>query len=99
MPAPSWLGEAISAGSGLLLTAFSANQTKQLAKGEANLVNAQNATSLAIAKEQTAQAQLAYQAAIASKSGSSDNTMLYIILGVTGVAVLGGVIFIATRKS
>lgn len=98
MPAPSWLGDAISGSIGLLTTAFTANQTKQLAKGQANIVESQNASALAIAREQTLQAQLALEAAKAQSSKSSGNTTLYILLGVGGVAVLGFVAYLVTKK-
>lgn len=97
MPTSDWLGTAITSGTGLLLTAFSANQTKQAAKGEANLIDSQNATALAIAKENTKQAELAYQAAIAKKPSGS-NTILYVILGVAGAGLLGVIIYAIAKK-
>lgn len=98
MPTSDWLGSAISGVSGLLTTAISANQIKQNAKGVANDIKAQNAGALAVAQEQTKQAELAYQAALASKASGNSNKTLYILLAVSGVLMLGTIIFVVTRK-
>lgn len=92
-----WLTAAITGATSLITTAVTANQIKQQAKGQANNINAQNLNNWLVAQEQTKQAQLAYQAALASTSSPAARTGIYIALGVVGVAVFGVVIYAITR--
>ena len=84
---------------GLGVGAIVSNQQKQNAKGEAN--NAQALADRQIQAQQlayeTAQLQLQAQQA-GTTSGGSNNTALYIGLGVGGVVILGLVVFLAVKK-
>jgi hypothetical protein len=92
-------GNAIGTVLGLGAGAILSNQQKQDAKGQAN--NAQALADKQLQAQQlaydTAQLQLQAQQAGAT-SGGSNNTALYIGLGVGGVVILGLVVFLAVKK-
>jgi hypothetical protein len=89
------IGSSINFGLGTIGTFVSANQQKQLLKGQANLSSQQAKDALDIEKERTKQVQIQFQQQQPQKAG---NTTLYIVLGVAGVLVLGLVIFAVTKK-
>ena len=91
----SAIGSGINFGLGAIGTAISANQQKQLLKGQANISALQGENALAVERERTKQAELALQAQQPKQGG---NTTLYIALGVGGVLILGLVIFAVTKK-
>ena len=92
-------GNAIGTVLGLGAGAILSNQQKQDAKGQAN--NAQALADKQIQAQQlaleTAKLQLEAQKS-GTASGGSNNTALYIGLGVGGVVILGLVVFLAVRK-
>jgi hypothetical protein len=90
------IGGGINALLGLGTSAFTANQQKQLLKGQANLSAQQFKDAMALEQERTKQIELQLQQAKAQPS--SGNKTLYIGLAVGGVVVLGGIIFAVTRK-
>lgn len=94
----SSIGSGINALLGLGTSAFSANQQKQLLKGQANISAQANQSALAVEQERTRQAQLALQTVQTQGAKGSSNTMLYVALGIGGVVVLGAVIYAVTKK-
>ena len=93
------IGSGINALLGLGVSAFTANQTKQNLKGQANISAYANKTALEIEQEKTKQAQLTLDALDKQASKSGSNTLLYVGLGVGGFLILGLVIYAVTKKS
>jgi len=91
----SAISSGINFGLGTIGTFISANQQKQLLKGQANLSAKQGQDALAVEQERTKQALIMLEA---NKPKASGNNTLYIALGVGGVLVLGIVIFAVTRS-
>jgi hypothetical protein len=94
----SSIGGGINALLGLAGGAFTANQQKQLLKGQQNLSAQQAKDALALEQERTKQAQLQLDALNKQGTKSGSNTMLYLGLGVGGVLILGVVIYAVTKK-
>lgn len=88
-------GNALNALLGLGTSAFTANQQKQLLKGQANLSAKQAEDALALQQEINRGIELQLKGAQAKPAG---NTTLYIGLAIGGVVILGGIIFAVTRK-
>lgn len=91
----SAIGSGINFGLGTIGTFVSANQQKQLLKGQANIQAKAGQDALAVEQERTKQIMLQFQQQQPQKAG---NTTLYIALGIGGVLVLGVVIFAVTKS-
>jgi hypothetical protein len=92
------IGGGINALLGLGTSAFTANQVKQNLKGQANLSAQQAKDAIALEQERTKQAELALKAVQSQGAKAGSNTVLYVALGISGVLVLGVVIYAVTKK-
>lgn len=98
-----WSGFDASAVSGLVSTGLGLFGAIKTADANASAVKANANAQLAVAQANAANNQTALQIAQlqleAAKIKPANNTALYVVLGLVGVMLIGGVVFLVTRKS